>query len=387
MLHEARTLAAISAVSEEAEVSPACAKAAGLRYVSDASRGLHRKRVGKAFRYVDAAGRPIRDEETLRRIRSLAIPPAYEQVWICPDPRGHIQATARDAKGRKQYRYHPRWRELRDAVKFHRMLAFADALPTIREKTDRDLALPGMPREKVLATVVRLLEETRIRVGNDEYARRNSSYGLTTLQNRHATVVGSTVRFAFRGKSGKDHNVRVTDRRVAKIVRRCLDIPGQELFQYLYDSGARRAIDSADMNDYLQAIAGDSFTAKDFRTWSGTVLAAELLVAAGACASQRDGTRKVRAALEEVARRLGNTPAVCKKSYVHPDVLTSFLDGSIAQLALERESSFPYDLCARERFVVALLGACANKSKKAGTLGQQLARSLKAEKSGKKRAA
>src|SRR2546422_7617908 len=253
------------------------ARAAGLRYVSDLSSGIRRRRAGKGFRYSNGEGRGIRDSVTIRRIKGLAIPPAWTDVWICPDPRGHLQATGRDARRRKQYRYHSRWREVRDAVKYDRMLAFAAALPKIREQTDRDLERPGMPREKVLATVVRLLEETRIRVGNEEYRKENGSFGLTTLRNRHVDVIGSGVRFTFRGKSGKHHQVELQDRRLARIIKRFLEIPGQELFQYLDENGEPRAIESADVNDYLREVSGEDFTAKDFRTWAGTILAARFL--------------------------------------------------------------------------------------------------------------
>src|SRR6184192_3885836 len=247
----------------------ASARAAGLRYVPDQSPGIQRKRVGKGFTYLDTDGRTVRDPETIHRIKGLAIPPAWTDVWICPDPRGHLQATGRDARGRKQYRYHPRWREVRDAVKYDRMLAFAAALPKIREHTDSDLERPDMPREKVLAAVVRLLEETRIRIGNEEYRKENGSFGLTTLRNRHVEVMGSDVRFSFRGKSGKLHHVDLQDRRLARIMKRFLEIPGQELFQFLDESGEAKPIDSADVNAYLREISGEDFTAKDFRTWAG----------------------------------------------------------------------------------------------------------------------
>src|SRR5437899_10420655 len=255
----------------------ASAQAAGLRYVSDQSPGIRRKRVGKGFTYLESDGRTIRDQETIRRIKRLAIPPAWTEVWICPNRRGHLQSTGRDARGRKQYRYHPRWREVRDAVKYDRMLAFAEALPKIREHTDRDLERPDLPREKVLATIVRLLEDTRIRIGNDEYRKENGSFGLTTLRNRHVEVIGSDVHFSFRGKSGKVHRVDLQDRRLSRIIKRFLEIPGQELFQFLDESGEAKPIDSADVNAYLREISGEDFTAKDFRTWAGTILAARFL--------------------------------------------------------------------------------------------------------------
>jgi DNA topoisomerase I len=374
----------------EAAASPAVAHAVGLRYVSDQSKGITRKRAGKGFSYRDPNGALVKDEDTLRRIRSLAIPPAYRDVWICPDPIGHLQATGRDAKGRKQYRYHPRWREVRDAVKFHRMLAFADVLPLIRETTDKDLHRQGMPREKVLALVVRLLERTRIRVGNEEYARDNESYGLTTMRNEHVQVKGATVRFAFRGKSGKMHEVAVTDRRLARVVGRCLEIDGQELFQYLDDDGQRRSIDSSDVNGYLRSITrrpdlvagdgagGDDFTAKDFRTWAGTVHAAALLRRCAACTSQRDGRAKVKRCLEEVSRRLGNTPAVCRKSYVHPAVFESFSGHWLSDVKVRapKEAPGPYALDDDERFAVALLRHAQKRDRNAPTLEQQLAKSV-----------
>src|ERR1700704_1507834 len=288
----------------------ASARAAGLRYVSDQSPGFRRKRVGKAFTYLDADGRTIRDPETIRRIKSLAIPPAWTEVWICPDPRGHLQATGRDARRRKQYRYHPRWREVRDAVKYDRMLAFAQALPKIRERTDQDLEQPGLPREKVLATVVRLLEETRIRIGNDEYRKENGSYGLTTLRNRQVNVIGAEVRFTFRGKSGKNHSIELHDRRMARIIKRFLEIPGQELFKHVDENGEAKAIDSADVNDYLREITGEDFTAKDFRTWAGTILAARFLREATAAAADavnsRGAKKQLVRAIARVADELGN---------------------------------------------------------------------------------
>src|SRR5207302_406885 len=250
----------------------ASARAAGLRYVSDHTPGLRRKRVGKGSTYTASDGRTIRDAETIRRIRRLAIPPAWTDVWICPDPRGHLQSTGRDARGRKQYPYHPGWREVRDAVRYDRMPAFAESLPKIREQTDRDLERPDLPREKVLATIVRLLEDTRIRIGNDEYRKENGSYGLTTMRNLHVNVIGAEVRFTFRGKSGKSHTVELHDRRMARIIKRFLEIPGQELFKCVDGDGEVKAIESADVNEYLQQVTGEDFTAKDFRTWAGTIL-------------------------------------------------------------------------------------------------------------------
>ena len=260
---------------------------------------------------------------------ALAIPPAYTDVWICPDPRGHIQATGRDAKGRKQYRYHPRWRKVRDETKYGRMIAFAQALPQIRERVERDLALPGLPREKVLATVIRLLETTLIRVGNDEYAKTNKSFGLTTMRDRHVEIAGSTVKFHFVGKSGKKHQISLSDRRLAKIVKRCRDIPGYDLFQYLDEDGSRVDVKSDDVNAYLREIGGQEFTAKDFRTWAGTVLACMALQEFEAVDGEAQKKKNVVQAIERVSERLGNTPAICRKSYVHPAVLESYLDGTM----------------------------------------------------------
>ena len=300
---------------------------AGLRYVSDAGDGIRRRRAGAGFVYVDAQGRRVRDPETLQRIRSLVVPPAWRDVWICASAHGHIQAVGRDARGRKQYRYHPRWRAVRDETKYTRMLAFARALPRIRARVDADLARRGLPRAKVLATVVRLLETTLIRVGNEEYARANNSFGLTTLRGRHVDVDGPEVRFEFRGKGGKPHAVGVRDPRVARIVRRLHELPGQELFQYVDDDGARRTLDSADVNAYLREIGADDFTAKDFRTWAGTVLAALALAEVRRFRTVREARRNVGRAIERVAARLGNTPAICRKGYVHPGIVDAYLDG------------------------------------------------------------
>ena len=305
------------------------AKEAGLRYVSDATPGIVRKRHGKSFRYVGPDGKPVRDAETLARIKSLVIPPAWNDVWICSSPKGHLQASGRDARGRKQSRYHPRWREVRDETKYERMLLFGAALPIIREHVEQDLARPGLPRLKVLATIVRLMETTLIRVGNAEYARENHSYGLTTMRNRHARVSGSKVTFDFKGKSGVRHTIDVNDRRLARIVKRCHDLPGYELFQYLDDDGQVRAVDSADVNEYLHEISGQDFTAKDFRTWAGTVLACSLLQEFEQFQSQTEAKRNVVQAIKSVAARLGNTPSVCRKCYVHPAVLDSYFAGSL----------------------------------------------------------
>ncbi|HEX5824265.1 MAG TPA: hypothetical protein VFY18_07410 [Candidatus Limnocylindrales bacterium] len=301
---------------------------AGLRHSSDDRPGIERRRSGRGFTYRDADGRRVGDPETLARIRAIAIPPAWTDVWICPSPSGYLQATGRDARGRKQYRYHARYRRRRDDAKFGRLIAFARALPAIRERVEADLARPGLPREKVLAAVVRLLELTLIRVGNDEYARLNKSFGLTTLRNRHAVVDGATVTFRFRGKSGQQHEVGLRDRRLAAVVRRCRDLPGQELFQYVAADGESRDVASDDVNGYLGTIAPD-VTAKDFRTWAGTVLAYRALRALGKGSTDREKQRNVAAAIRETAENLGNTAAVARQSYVHPAVVDAYLDGRI----------------------------------------------------------
>lgn len=307
------------------------AKEAGLRYVTDERRGIRRHRAGRGFRYVGPGGGPIADESELRRIRKLAIPPAWTDVWISPDPRGHLQATGRDAKGRKQYRYHERFREIRDETKYERMLDFAKALPKIRARVDADLGAARLTREKVLATVVHLLETTLIRVGNEEYAKENRSYGLTTLRERHVDVDGSRVRFRFRGKSGKEHDVDVRDRRVARVIEQLQELPGQELFCYVGDDGEVHTVDSDDVNAYLREIAGQEFTAKDFRTWAGTVLAAKALSAIEHVENVRIAKKHVTEAVERVAARLGNTRTVCRKCYIHPAIVDAYLDGDLAR--------------------------------------------------------
>jgi DNA topoisomerase I len=323
------------------------AKEAGLRYVSDAQPGIRRKKAGKGFFYIDAAAKRICDKETLKRIRSLVIPPAWKDVWICADARGHLQATGRDARGRKQSRYHPRWRAVRDETKYERMLLFGTALRTIRARLEEDLALPGLPRNKVLATIVRLMERTLIRVGNDEYARENHSYGLTTMRTKHVQVNGSTVVFRFRGKSGISHTVGVEDRRLARIVRQCQELPGYELFEYLDESGEARKIDSSDVNDYLREISGEDFTAKDFRTWAGTVLACLSLRDFEEFTSETQAKKNVVEAIKAVAQRLGNTPAVCRKCYVHPAVLECYLLGKL-QRRVRRNIEATADEIVRE---------------------------------------
>jgi DNA topoisomerase-1 len=304
------------------------AEDAGLRYVSDEQPGFSRQRKGEEFEYLDQKGKPIRDEQRLLRIKRLAIPPAWSDVWICPSPNGHIQATGRDARRRKQYRYHERWREIRDENKYDRLVNFGKALPKIRRRLEKDLARSGLPREKVLATIVQLLERSFIRVGNEEYARENKSFGLTTMQDRHVDVKGSKLRFRFRGKSGREHEVDVTDRRLARIVLKLQDLPGQNLFQYLDDERNVRDITSQDVNEYLRKITGEDFTAKDFRTWAGTVLAAIALSAAGEFETKKQAKANIKNAIKAVAKILGNTPAICRQCYIHPIVLETYLKGN-----------------------------------------------------------
>jgi DNA topoisomerase I len=305
----------------------ASAREAGLRYVSDDRPGIRREMGPLGFKYIAPNGRVIRDRAEIARINKLAVPPAWQDVWICPDVRGHIQATGRDARGRKQYRYHPDWRACRDGNKYDRMAAFADALPKIRRRTNADLAKPGLPREKVLATVVQLLEKSLIRVGNDEYAKQNKSFGLTTMRNTHVAVRGSRVKFEFKGKSGVKHSVDVDDKRLARIVRACQELPGQELFEYIDENGERRDVGSADVNAYLKEITGQDFTAKDFRTWAGTVLAHVALQELERVDSPTRSKKNVASAIEAVARMLGNTKTVCRKSYIHPAVIDAYMDG------------------------------------------------------------
>jgi DNA topoisomerase I len=313
---------AIEAASEECI---AAAAEAGLRYVTDNSPGYRRKENAEHFKYFDTRGESIHDEERLLRIKRLAIPPAWTDVWICPSPTGHIQASGRDARRRKQYRYHEHWRELRDENKFGRLADFAKALPKIRRRVAQDMRLAGLPRQKVLATVVRLLERTFIRIGNEEYARENKSFGLTTIKNRHVKVKGDHLRFRFRGKSGRQHEVDITDRRIAKIVSKCHDLPGQDLFQYVTDDGKVRNVTSQDVNDYLREITDENFTAKDFRTWAGTVLAAIALNAQGEFETKKQAKANLKTAVCAVAQLLGNTPAICRKCYVHPAIIEAYL--------------------------------------------------------------
>jgi DNA topoisomerase-1 len=312
------------------------AKSAGLRYVCDASPGIRRKRSGQGFVYVDPGGKVLRDADEINRVRHLVIPPAWKDVWICPDPHGHIQAVGRDDRGRKQYRYHEKWRQVRDENKYSRMIDFVHALPRIRRRVSRDLRRPGLPREKVLAAVIRLLETTFIRVGNDEYAKKNKSYGLTTIHNRHAKVSGSSIHFHFRGKSGVEHAIDLSDKRLAKIVRHCQDLPGEELFGYVDENGQVHDIGSSNVNDYLRETSGQEFTAKDFRTWAGTVLAAQALQEFQSFDSNAQAKKNVVQAIEAVAKKLGNTRAVCRKCYIHPAIIDSYLDGSFLDSANQR---------------------------------------------------
>jgi DNA topoisomerase-1 len=308
------------------------AKAAGLRYVYDTRPGIARRRHRNGFRYLDTDGRPMRDKDTLARIKSLVIPPAWTRVWICAVPNGHLQATGRDARGRKQSRYHPRWREVRDEAKYEHTLRFGEALPAIRGRVAHDLALPGLPRAKVLATIARLLETTFIRIGNPEYARDNHSYGLTTLRRKHVEIEGAKLTFHFKGKSGVEHTVNLTDRKLARIVQTCRDTPGYELFEYLDSDGSAHTVCSTDVNEYLHEITGQHFTAKDFRTWAGTVLACLMLRDFEACETQTQLKKNVVEAVKFVAQRLGNTPSVCRKCYVHPAVLECYLTGAMAKI-------------------------------------------------------
>ena len=335
------------------------AEEAGLRYVSDDRPGYTRKAKGEDFEWLDADGKPIRDEQRLLRIKRLAIPPAWTDVWICPAANGHIQATGRDARCRKQYLYHDRWREVRDENKYDRIISFGKALPKIRRRVAKDLKLPGLPRNKVLATVVQLLESTFIRIGNEEYARENKSFGLTTMKDRHVEVKGAKLRFRFRGKSGREHEIDVTDRRTAKIISKLQDLPGQDLFQYLDDDGKRCEISSQDVNEYLREITGEDFSAKDFRTWAGTMLTAVGLNAQEKFETKKQAKSNINTAIKAVAKILGNTPAICRKCYVHPAVLETYLDQksidglkAMTEDALEKED---VDLRSSEAAVLKFL--------------------------------
>ncbi|MBQ1766947.1 MAG: DNA topoisomerase IB [Aquincola sp.] len=347
-----------------------------LVYVSDDGPGWHRVVRGKSFGYTDDKGKPIKDEQQLQRIRSLAIPPAYTDVWICPKPNGHLQATGRDARGRKQYRYHALWHEHQGQSKFERLQQFGAVLPAIRRRVERDLAQPGLPRSKVLAALVRLLDTTYLRIGNDEYAKQNGSFGLTTLRRRHAAIKGSVLKLSFRGKSGVEQEVAVQDARLARIVRRCQALPGQALFRYLDDDGQVHGVDSSDVNGYLREIAGDDFSAKDFRTWHASALALERLLPCELPRTVREMRVMTKQVIGEVAAHLGHTIAVCRKSYVHHAVLSSFERGNLTQLCRPRVRG-GRGLLARERSLLALMAA---EQQALDDPAPQLARSLAASK-------
>jgi DNA topoisomerase I len=362
------------------------AESAGLTYVTDEAKGITRERAGDGFRYFKPNGQPLEDEAALERIRKLAIPPAWTDVWICTRANGHLQATGRDDRGRKQYRYHPQFRETSEQNKYEHMLEFARQLPAIRAKVAEHMALRGLPREKVLATVVHLLETTLIRVGNDDYAKQNKSYGLTTLRNPHVKVEGSQLRFHFKGKSGKTWRLQIKDRRVAKIVKACQDLPGQDLFQYVDEAGELRSVTSADVNAYLREITGSDVTAKDFRTWAGTVMAALALQEFEAFDTKATAKKNLKSAIERVAARLGNTPTICRKCYVHPEILNSYAEGSLLlEIKREVEKELRDDLAAlkpEEAAVLSLLEARLSR-----TLTDQLEDSLASlQKKGRKAA-
>jgi DNA topoisomerase-1 len=359
------------------------ARQAGLIYVDDRQPGILREKHGSSFRYVGPRGNAIKDRRTLIRIRSLAIPPAWTDVWICPREEGHLQATGRDARGRKQYRYHKQWRAVRDENKYERLISFAKALPKIRRRLARDLRRRGLPREKVLATIVKLLETTLIRVGNDEYAKSNGSFGLTTMRDRHVRVRGAKVKFEFRGKSGKEHEIDLEDPRLARIVSACLDLPGQQLFQYVAGDGHAHDVGSSDVNDYLRGISGQDFTAKDFRTWAGTALAAQALQEFEDFDSQAAAKRNITRAIERVAERLGNTTAICRKCYVHPAVIDAYMDQTLVEtLKTKTERELRESLSAlssEEAAVLALLQQrMERQSKGAPGNPEQISRSKKA---------
>jgi DNA topoisomerase-1 len=335
------------------------AEAAGLRYLGDDRPGIRRRRVGRSFAYYGPDGQLLRDGLTLARIRKLAIPPAWQEVWICPSSRGHIQATGRDARGRKQYRYHERWRAVRDQNKYDRLISFGLALPALRVQVDRDLRQPTLSQTRILAAIVRLLDTSLIRIGNQEYARQNRSFGLTTLRNRHVRLNGDRLEFQFRGKSGREHRLSLHDPRLARVVRRCQELPGQTLFQYRDESGDYIAVDSDDVNAYLRSITEQPFSAKDFRTWAGTVIAARALADSPVPASDAEASRLVAQAIALTAERLGNTRAVCRRCYVHPAVVAAYLDGSLQQVfsTLAAEPDSANELSADESAVLALLQA------------------------------
>ncbi len=331
------------------------ARVAGLRYITGEEPGILRKRAGRGFIYLDADGNTVRDPDTLKRIRSLVIPPAWTSVWICPFKHGHLQAVGRDDRGRKQYRYHPLYRAVRDATKFSRMAAFGAAMPAVRERVRRDLDLPGMPKEKILATVVRLLERTAIRVGNEEYAKTNNSYGLTTMQEKHVDITGYKLRFRFRGKSGLLHDVVLTDRKLAKVLRECQEIPGHELFHFLDEAGEVSKIASEDVNAYLREITGEEFTAKDFRTWVGTGQTALELEQIGPATSETEAKKNILAAIKAAAAKLGNKPSTCRNYYVHPAVIEAYLDGSLFEIMKKSPDAVDPHALRREELCVLQL--------------------------------
>jgi DNA topoisomerase-1 len=332
------------------------AEMGGLRYVADSIPGFSRQRTRSGFRYLDTAGNPLKEPSQLARIKSLAIPPAWSDVWICPDADGHLQATGRDARGRKQYRYHKYWREMRDEAKYERMVGFAMQLSAIRARLEEDIRRPGLSREKVIATIIHLLDVTMIRIGNEEYAQANKSFGLTTLRNRHVTIEGAAIEFNFKGKSGIAHTIRITEPRLARIVRRMRELPGQELFQYVDSEGARHSIGSADVNDYLKTITGENYTAKDFRTWSGTVQTVIALKVLGPSETVTEAKKKIRVAIEAAAKLLGNTPSICRKCYVHPAVLEAYASGVLYEFAKKRGNGEIQQLLnEQEAFTLELL--------------------------------
>ncbi|MGC0322544.1 DNA topoisomerase-1 [Bradyrhizobium sp. USDA 326] len=378
MLRETRNEEQV--LDRTAEVAATIAEE-GLRYVSDSAPGYTRKRTGTTFSYYDKDGKRITDAAVIRRIESIGIPPAYESVWICPSANGHIQATGLDARGRKQYRYHAKWRELRDQNKYEHIIQFAAALPALRDRVAADMKLEGLPCEKVLATIVSLLEKTLIRVGNAEYAEKNKSYGLTTMRRKHVAVGRGVLRFDFTGKSGKQWKLRVEDKRIAAIVKRCAEIPGHELFKYLDDDGQPRTVDSGDVNAYIKDITGADFSAKDFRTWAGTVLAALALTEFKKYDSQAEAKRNVVAAIESVSRQLGNTPSICRKCYVHPEVLNAYMSGDLvkmieAKIAQKFKRQYA-KLTPDEIMVLAFLAQASRFSE-----GSRLGRVLRNAKSG-----
>jgi DNA topoisomerase-1 len=365
---------------------PEAAKAAGLRYTTDAIPGIRRVKRRGGFSFIDTGGKTITDKGEIARIKALAVPPAYTDVWISPLPNGHLQATGRDARGRKQYRYHKRWRAVRDENKFDRMIEFAKALPNIRAALARDIALPGMPREKVLATILTLMASTAIRIGNEEYARENDSYGLTTLREEHVDVKGARVRFRFRGKSGKDQQIEIRDKRIARIIKRSQDLPGQQLFEYLDDDGTQHPVRSEDVNEYLKAISDGDFTAKDFRTWEATMMCAIELAALKA-EEQTPTERKklVTEVITKVAAHLGNTLAVCKKSYVYPGVVDEFVNnGALKLIEKAVAKASPHALDRHERAVVALIERIVSRESR--PLAEALAKSVRSERAKRKRA-